>query len=380
MQINNINKDEKESEMLSFDLSNSALNKAGISLSADIDELDDEAAESSGDEMYEHFSIVVDKGQKQIRIDKFLTARLENSSRNRIQTAADTGSIIVNGKSVKSSYKVKPLDSISIVMPYPVRVVEIIPENIPINIVYEDDYLLIVNKDAGMVVHPGHGNYHGTLVNALTYHLTGSKMLEDNDMRAGLVHRIDKNTSGLLVIAKDEKSHAFLAKQFFHHTIEREYVALVWGDFDEKKGTIKGNVARSLKDRMKMAVFQDENIGKHAVTHYEILERFNYVTLVKCNLETGRTHQIRVHMEHTGHPLFSDERYGGDRILKGTTFSKYTQFVNNCFNIMPRQALHARSLGFIHPNTGEFMRFEAELPADFSEVIERWRKYTLNKG
>lgn len=335
--------------------------------------------EESDEEMYEHFSMVVDKGQKMVRIDKFLTSRMENTSRNRIQTAADTGSIIVNGVAVKSSYKVKPNDNISIVMPYPVRVVEIIPQNIPIDIVYEDDYLLIVNKEAGMVVHPGHGNYEGTLVNALTYHLNGMEMLKNSDMRAGLVHRIDKNTSGLLVIAKDEKTHAFLAKQFFHHTIDREYVALVWGSFDEDKGTITGNIARSSKDRLKMAVFVDPEIGKHAVTHYEVIERFDYVTLVKCKLETGRTHQIRVHMEHIGHPLFCDERYGGDRILKGTTFSKYTQFVNNCFKIMPRQALHARSLAFTHPITKERISFESELTDDFKEVIERWRNYTLSR-
>ncbi|MFI3315688.1 MAG: RluA family pseudouridine synthase [Rikenellaceae bacterium] len=328
------------------------------------------------EELFEHFSITVDKGQSQVRVDKFLTARLENSSRNRIQTAADSGSIIVNGVAVKSSYKVKPCDKISIVMPYPVRKVEIIPQNIPLNIIYEDEWLIVVNKEAGMVVHPGHGNYDGTLVNALTYHLQGNDMVKNSDMRAGLVHRIDKNTSGLLVVAKDELTHAYLAKQFFDHSIDRKYVALVWGSLKEDEGTITGNIARSTKDRLKMAVFADETIGKHAITHYRVLERFDYVTLVECKLETGRTHQIRVHMEHIGHPLFADERYGGDKILKGTTFSKYTQFVNNNFSIMPRQALHAKSLGFTHPKTKERMFFESDLTNDFLSVIDRWRQYT----
>ncbi|MEG1634885.1 MAG: RluA family pseudouridine synthase [Rikenellaceae bacterium] len=341
----------------------------------DDDLITSDTDESTDDEMYEHFAIVVDKGQSLMRIDKFLTTRLENTARNRIQNAADSNSILVNGKAVKSSYRVKPLDKISIVMPYPLRTIEIIPQNIPLNIVYEDPYLIVVNKEAGMVVHPGHGNYDGTLVNALTYHLKDSPMLSDSDMRAGLVHRIDKNTSGLLVVAKDQYTHAALAKQFFDHTIDRKYIALVWGTFTENEGTIRGNLARSTKDRLRMAVFSDPLIGKHAVTHYKVLERFDYVTLVECKLETGRTHQIRVHMEHEGHPLFGDERYGGDKIIKGTTFSKYRQFVENCFKIMPRQALHAKSLGFIHPITKEHMIFESELTADFTEVIERWRTY-----
>ncbi len=336
---------------------------------------DNTPADDMEQELYEHYSVVVDKGQSMLRVDKFLSARLENTSRNRIQNAADTGSIIVNGVAVKASYRVKPLDNISIVMPYPVRIVEIIPENIALDIVYEDDDLIIVNKPAGMVVHPGHGNYSGTLVNALTYHLQDSPLWTEKDMRAGLVHRIDKNTSGLLVVAKNEYAHAFLAKQFFHHTIERKYVALVWGDFGDDNGTITGRIARSTRDRLKMAVTDNEEIGKHAVTHYRVLERFDYVTLVECQLETGRTHQIRVHMEHTGHPLFADERYGGDKILKGTTFTKYKQFIENCFEIMPRQALHAKSLGFIHPTTKESMFFESEIADDFQQVVERWRGY-----
>ena len=336
-------------------------------------------AEDQQDEMYEHFALTVDKGQALLRIDKFLTNRIEHVSRNRIQSAADGGSILVNGTPVKSSYKVKPLDPISIVMPYPKREVEIIPENIPLDIVYEDDDLIIVNKAAGMVVHPGHGNYTGTLVNALTYHLKDLPLFQEGNMRAGLVHRIDKNTSGLLVIAKNERSHVRLAKQFFDHTIRRVYTALVWGNFDEDEGTITGNIGRSLRDRLKMAVFEDGSAGKHAVTHYKVLKRYGYVTLIECRLETGRTHQIRVHMEHTGHPLFNDERYGGDRILKGTTFSKYKQFIENCFTIMPRHGLHARSLGFVHPATGKEVYFESELPADMAAVLAKWDIYTANR-
>ena len=304
---------------------------------------------------------------------------MEGASRNRIQTAADAGNILVNGKPVKSSYKVKPLDRISIVMPYPVREVEIIPENIPLDIPYEDEDIIIVNKPAGMVVHPGHGNYSGTLVNALTYHLKDLPLFQSGDMRAGLVHRIDKNTSGILVIAKNERAHAKLAKQFFDHTIDRVYCALVWGNMESDEGTIIGNVGRSTKDRLKMAVYPDGSQGKHAVTHYKVLERLGYVNLIECRLETGRTHQIRVHMEYIGHPLFNDERYGGDRILKGTTFSKYKQFVENCFQQLPRHALHARSLGFIHPTTGQYIHFESELPNDMQTVIERWHNYVANR-
>ncbi len=339
---------------------------------------DDIAAEGeeSQDELYEHFAVTVDKGQSMLRIDKYLTDRLENCSRSRVQTAADSGNVLVNGVPVKSSYKVKPLDRISIVMPYPRREVEIIPEDIPLNIVYEDDDLLIVDKDAGLVVHPGHGNYSGTLVNALTWHFKDLPLFQEGDMRAGLVHRIDKNTSGLLVIAKNERSHAKLARQFFEHTIQRRYVALVWGNFDEDEGTIEGNIGRSVRDRLKMDVFPDGSDGKPAVTHYKVLRRFGYVTLVECRLETGRTHQIRVHMEHIGHPLFNDERYGGDRILKGTTFSKYKQFIENCFELMPRHALHAKSLGFQHPSTRGEVYFESNLPSDFKAVIDKWEKYT----
>jgi len=305
-----------------------------------------------------------------------LVDRMEHCSRSRIQAAADNGNILVNGSPVKSSYKVKPLDRISLVMPYPRRELEIIPENIPLNIVYEDDDIIIVNKEAGMCVHPGHGNYTGTLVNALTYHLRELPMFQEGDMRAGLVHRIDKNTSGLLVVAKNERAHTHLAKQFFDHTISRRYVALVWGNFTEDEGTITGNIARSRYDRLKMAVYPDGDEGKHAVTHYKVLKRYGYVTLIECRLETGRTHQIRVHMEYIGHPLFNDERYGGDRILKGTTFNKYKQFIENCFQLMPRHALHARSLGFEHPSKREEVYFESNLPQDFMAVLSKWDTYT----
>ena len=300
-----------------------------------------EATEEDGEGagLYEHFAVVADKGQTPLRLDKFLTVRMEKCSRNRIQAAADCGNILVNGKPAKSSYKVKPLDRIQIVMPYPRREVEIIPEDIPLEIPYEDDDLLIVNKPAG------------------------------------LVHRIDKNTSGLLVVAKNEQAHARLAKQFFDHTIQRRYVALVWGNFDQDEGTITGNIGRSPRDRQKMFVFEDGSDGKHAVTHWRVLKRYGYVTLVECRLETGRTHQIRVHMSWQGHPLFNDERYGGDRILKGTTFSKYRQFVENCFAVLSRHALHARSLGFVHPTTRETVYFESELPADFRALLGKWETY-----
>ena len=342
-------------------------------------ELDAVPADAEDEEeagLYEHFAVTADKGQTPMRLDKFLTVRMEHCSRNRIQAAADCGSILVNGKAAKSSYKVKPLDRIQIVMPYPRREVEIIPENIPLEIPYEDDDLLIVNKPAGLVVHPGHGNYSGTLVNALTYHLRNLPLFQEGDMRAGLVHRIDKNTSGLLVIAKNERAHARLAKQFFDHTITRRYVALVWGNFEEDEGTITGNIGRSPRDRQKMFVFEDGSDGKHAVTHWRVLKRYGYVTLVECRLETGRTHQIRVHMAWIGHPLFNDERYGGDRILKGTTFAKYRQFIENCFAVMPRHALHARLLGFEHPATHENVLFESPLPADFQSLLTKWNIYT----
>ena len=298
-----------------------------------VSEADNEDEEEAG--LYEHFAVTADKGQTPMRLDKFLTVRMEHCSRNRIQAAADSGNILVNGKAAKSSYKVKPLDRIQIVLPYPRRETELVAENIPLDIPYEDEHLLIVNKPAGMVVHPGVGNYTGTLVNALMYHLNAQGIPAEEQNRAGLVHRIDKNTSGLLVIAKDEQTHARLAKQFFDHTIQRRYVALVWGNLEQDEGTIVGNIGRSPKDRQKMYVFADGSAGKHAVTHWKVLRRYGYVTLVECRLETGRTHQIRVHMAWIGHPLFNDERYGGDRILKGTTFAKYRQFIENCFAVMP---------------------------------------------
>lgn len=334
-------------------------------------------AEEEGEEagLYEHFSVTADKGQTPMRLDKFLTVRMEHCSRNRVQAAADSGNILVNGKATKSSYKIKPLDHIQLVMPYPRREVEIIPENIPLEIIYEDNDLMIVNKAAGMVVHPGVGNYQGTLVNALTYHLRNQPAFADSDMRAGLVHRIDKNTSGILVTAKNEQAHARLAKQFFDHTIRRRYIALVWGNFEQEEGTITGNIGRSPKDRQKMYVFADGSDGKHAVTHWRVLQRFGYVTLVECHLETGRTHQIRVHMSWQGHPLFNDERYGGDRILKGTTFAKYKQFIENCFALMPRHALHAQLLGFEHPTTHQQVLFESELPEDFKALMSKWENY-----
>lgn len=327
-------------------------------------------------DFYEHYSFVVDKGQSLLRIDKFLTARIENISRNRVQAAADAECILVNGKSVKSSYRVKPLDNISVVMPYPRRGVEILPENIPLNILYEDDDLIVINKPAGLVVHPGHGNYTGTLVNALAWHLGENSNLNKDSERGGLlVHRIDKNTSGILIVAKNDVAHAHLAKQFFDHSIKRLYTALVWGRMEKKEGTIVGNIARSQTDRLRFRVYEDPMIGKHAVTHYRLIEELGYVSLVECQLETGRTHQIRVHMEYIGHPLFNDERYGGNRILKGTTFAKYRQFVQNCFELMPHQALHARTLGFIHPRTGKQMMFEAPLPDNMQQLIEKWRGY-----
>jgi 23S rRNA pseudouridine1911/1915/1917 synthase len=328
------------------------------------------------DPLFEHFGITVDRGQGMLRIDKFLTEKIEGTSRARVQAAADAGNILVNEVPVKSSYKIKPLDRISLVLPYPKRKLEILPENIPLDIVYEDDDLLIVNKEAGMVVHPGFGNYTGTLVNALAWHLKELPLFQEGDLRAGLVHRIDKNTSGLLVIAKNEKSHAKLAKQFFDHTITRVYNALVWGNLAQDEGTITGHIGRSLRDRLQMAVFPEGDQGKHAVTHYKVLQKLGYVNLVECRLETGRTHQIRVHMAWIGHPLFNDERYGGDRILKGTSFAKYRQFVENTFRVMPRQGLHAKSLGFIHPTTGREMYFESPLPADMQEAIRRWENYT----
>lgn len=331
-----------------------------------------------GREMYEHFRFVADKGQEMIRVDKFLVDRMQKTSRNRIQQAADAGCVIANGKPVKSSYKVKPGDCVSIVMDRPRYELEIIPEDIPLDIVYEDESLLVVNKPAGLVVHPGHGNYSGTLVNALAWHFKDNPDYDVSDPRLGLVHRIDKDTSGLLVVAKTPEAKTHLGNQFFHKTTKREYVAVVWGDFPEKTGTITGNIARNPRNKLQMCVTGDPEVGKHAVTHYSVIESFGYVTVVKCVLETGRTHQIRVHMLSQGHPLFNDARYGGDRILKGTTFAKYRQFVENCFQTCPRQALHARTLGFVHPVTGKQMDFECPIPDDMTQLIEKWRVYRKN--
>ena len=352
-------------------------------LEKDIFDADDEEirlvdSEIDGTEMYEHFRFVADKGQTLLRVDKFLVARMEKSSRNRIQQAAEAGCILANGKAVKSNYRVKPLDVVSIVMDRPRYELEIIAEDIPLEIVYEDEHLLVVNKPAGLVVHPGHGNYHGTLVNALAYHFKDNPDYDVNDPRMGLVHRIDKDTSGLLVVAKTPNAKTSLGKQFFDKTTKREYVAVVWGVPSPEIGRIEGHIGRSLKDRLQMAVFPDGDYGKHAVTHYEVLESLGYVSVVKCRLETGRTHQIRVHMKHIGHPLLADARYGGDEILRGTTSAKYRQFVNNCFALCPRQALHARTLGFVHPETGEEMFFSAPVPDDMTAMIDKWRNYLAN--
>jgi 23S rRNA pseudouridine1911/1915/1917 synthase len=327
-------------------------------------------------DFYEHLRVIVDKGQSLLRIDKFLMHRVENASRSRIQNAIEQGNVLVNDKPVKASYKVKPLDIISVVLPHPPRDTEVYPENIPLNIIYEDDDVLIVNKQPGMVVHPGYNNYTGTLVNALVYHFQQLPTMPGNDGRPGLVHRIDKDTSGLLLISKNERSMTYLARQFFEHTIARKYVALVWGDLPED-GTVTGYIGRSVNDRRVMSIYDDEEKGKWSVTHYKVLERLGYVTLIECQLETGRTHQIRAHMKHIGHPLFSDAMYGGDKILKGTVFTKYKQFVDNCFELMPRQALHAQSLGFVHPSTKKNIYFESALPQDFESVLKKWRAYTV---
>lgn len=384
-----------------------------------------DSVEEEDGALFEHFRFVVDKGQSLMRADKYLSSHMESTSRNRIQLAIDAGYVMANGKVIKSNYKVKPLDILTIAFPYRRHESEIKPENIPLDIVYEDDALLVVNKPAGLVVHPGHGHFSGTLINALAYHLnlgtrpmkqrfgsvTGSSAAANSsaangsnaeaadssaangngaaaeempegcrfnrgeaDERMGvLVHRIDMNTSGLLVVAKSEYAQIQLAKQFFHHTIERKYVALVWGNMESDSGTIVGNIARDPNDRLRYRVVEDGS-GKHAVTHYRVLERFGYVTLVECQLETGRTHQIRVHMNHIGHPLFNDDRYGGDRIRKGTLYTKYKQFIENCFEVMPRHALHAKTLGFEHPITGKHIFLESALPDDFTAVIEKWRK------
>jgi len=373
------------------------------------EEFDSTEVQDDDQELFEHYRIEVEKGQHLLRIDKFLMNRTQNATRSKIQQSAENGSILVNGKPVKSNYKVKPLDLITVVLAHPPREIELIAQNIPINVVFEDNDLIMINKNPGMVVHPGYGNYSGTLVNALVYHFQNLPVAppvlperEENpkasqaggsadsssslsgrvggaSLRPGLVHRLDKNTSGIMVVAKSEIAMVRLAKDFFDRNLDRIYHALVWGDFKEDTGTITGNVGRHLKDRKKMDVFPpDGELGKHAVTHYKVLERFGYVTLLECKLETGRTHQIRVHMQHIGHSLFNDQLYGGDRILKGTTFAKYRQFVENCFTLLPRHALHAKSLGFTHPTTNEYIHFDSELPEDMQSVITKWRGYAVS--
>lgn len=334
---------------------------------------------SEQQELYEHYRFVVDRGQSILRIDKYLASRLEKASRTRIQNAANAGNILVNDSAIKPNYKVKSGDVVQIVLPTPPREIELIAENIPINIVYEDDDVLVVNKEPGMVVHPAYGNYTGTLVNALMYHFRELPLFSTGELRPGLVHRIDKNTSGILVIAKNELALNRLSRQFFDRTTDRKYQALVWGTPDPAEGTISGNVGRNIRDRKIMQVFADGSDGKSAITHYRILENLGYISLVECKLETGRTHQIRVHFSHIRHPLFNDKEYGGDQILKGTTFSKYQQFIKNCFRILPRQALHAKSLAFDHPVTKKRLFFESELPDDMVQVIDKWRKYTSGR-
>lgn len=350
-------------------------------------ELHEEEEEEQG--LFEHYKVTADKGQSLLRIDKFLMNRIEHATRTKIQQAAENGNILVNDKPVKSNYKVKPHDVITVVFAHPPREIELIPQDLPIDIVYEDDALIIVNKAPGMVVHPGYGNYKGTLVNALVYpfqnlptstssatQIADKKQSTEAVLRPGLVHRLDKNTSGIMVVAKSELAMTKLAKDFFDRNLDRKYIALVWGDFEEESGTVVGNIGRHLRDRKLMDVYPEgSEYGKHAVTHYKVLERFGYVTLIECKLETGRTHQIRAHMQHIGHSLFNDDTYGGDRILKGTTFAKYRQFVENCFELLPRQALHAKSLGFNHPVTGKYVHFDSELPDDMQAVIAKWRGY-----
>lgn len=337
--------------------------------------LDNDINEEESTELYEHIRITVDKGQAPERIDTFLTNHIQNISRNRIQNAAKAGNILVNDKAVKQNYKVKPCDVISIVFSYPPREVTITPQEIPLNIVYEDNDVIVINKQAGLVVHPGHGNFEGTLLHGLAYHFQQTHQAVENGF-GYLVHRIDKDTTGLMIIAKNETAQAILAHQFFEHSIHRRYNALVWGDFKEDDGTIVGNIGRSNNDRRKMAVYPDGSHGKDAITHWHVLERFGYVTLNEYRLETGRTHQIRAHSQFIGHPLFNDAMYGGDVILKGTTFSKYKQFIDNCFKIMPRHALHAKELGFVHPTTKKPMMFTSELPDDMTSVLQKWRTYT----
>lgn len=331
--------------------------------------------EQEEEELFEHYRFKADPGQESVRIDKYLLDRLPNTSRNKIQSAAKNGSVVVNGKPVKSNYKVKPLDEVAIVLPYPVREIELIPQNIPLDIVYEDNEVIVVNKPPNMVVHPGYGNYTGTLVNALVYHFDNlPERKSDYFGRPGLVHRLDKHTTGIMVVAKTEDALTKLAKQFYDRTTERTYQALVWGDVEEDM-RIEGNLGRSLNNRKVMTVFPDGDYGKHAVTHVKVLKKYGLVTLVECKLETGRTHQIRTHLKWKGHPLFHDLEYGGDRIVRGTTHDKYKQFISNCFDLIPGQALHAKSLGFQHPKTGEWMQFESDLPEGFQVLLQKWDRY-----
>ena len=336
--------------------------------------LEDDFQEES---LHEHFSFTADKGQEPLRVDKYLMNRIENATRNKIQNAAKAGSIFVNDKAVKSNYKVKGGDVVRVLFGHPPHENLLVPEDIPIEIVYEDDTVVVINKAAGMVVHPGHGNYSGTLINALLFHF--DNLPSNADERPGLVHRIDKDTSGLLVIAKTEQALTHLSKQFFDKSSERKYLALVWGSPKVEEGTVEGHIGRHPKNRLQMMVFPEGEAGKPAITHYKVLERFGYVTLLECQLETGRTHQIRAHMKHIGHTLFNDERYGGNAILKGTHFSKYKQFVETCFKLIPRQALHAKTLGFEHPKTGQWMQFDSEIPQDLTQILGKWRNYAQHK-
>jgi len=333
--------------------------------------------EINNDELYEHYNFTASEGQEPLRVDKFLMNFIENATRNKIQQAIKAGNVLVNDLVVKANYKIKPNDVVRVVLAHPPHENLLVAEDIPLDLIYEDDDVIVVNKPAGMVVHPGHGNYTGTLVNGLIHHI--ENLPKNSNERPGLVHRIDKNTSGLLVVAKTEYAMANLASQFFNRTTDRLYLALVWGNVEEEEGTIEGNIGRSLKNRLQMDVFPDGDFGKYAVTHFKVVERFSYVTLVQCKLETGRTHQIRAHFKYIGHTLFNDERYGGDRILKGTTYTKYKQFVDNCFKILPRQALHAKTLGFEHPITKKYLSFNSEIPDDMMQCLEKWRNYTTHQ-
>lgn len=330
------------------------------------------------DSLYEHYAFIADPGQSPLRVDKFLMSRIENVTRNKIQQSAKEGSIYVNDLIVKSNYKVKGRDRVKVLFAHPPYENLLVAEDIAIDIVYEDDILVVINKPPGLVVHPGHGNYSGTLLNGLLHHF--EKLPKNLNNRPGLVHRIDKDTSGLLVVAKTEQAMTHLSKQFFDKTSERKYLALVWGDLKENKGTIEGAIGRHPKNRLQMTIFEDNSEGKEAITHFKVLERFGYVTLIECQLETGRTHQIRAHLKFIGHTLFNDARYGGEKILKGTSFTKYRQFVDNCFKLLPRQALHAKTLGFIHPKTGEKMQYDSPIPDDFNSAIDKWRQYAQHKN